>query len=271
LEFIILGPVELHDLDWIGPLYQRPIDWQIHPSEWLRACCAMVGCTPSRDQYETRALIGMRVVEINQEFALLVDEVAALCPSKPRSRIVSEIVGCLLEDGSLQAHRWMLEPYRQELVDAVVVRGYRGDENQPVRRVLHVQYHNLTDARQAMRLFNAYQTRRYDRRTHLGILPGSSDYVILRCRREERDCEQLRDIPYFDPSIHFPDAETERVETEILAEFEELIVDSESVDIELREPRIDASDTPNVDQFQANRTPSTVDTGNERGHCIVLD
>jgi hypothetical protein len=47
-----------------------------------------------------------------------------------------------------------LLPYRQEVVDAVVVRGYRGVENQPVRIVLHVQYHNLTDARQAMALIN---------------------------------------------------------------------------------------------------------------------
>jgi hypothetical protein len=216
-QFLALEPREIHCLSRMHPPQRRPLSFFPHPISRLHHICLFIGVLIEPDQRVTRTGIGMKLALLNEEFADLVSECTRRC-TKPRDLLLSDIVGCLLEDSIFDVGRWLLEPFRTDLINAVTVSSY---DSSDLRLSISTEFarktveHRLTDRQQATRVFTSLVHRKSDRRLHMGRLPNGR-LVLLCVPRNETHCREATAIPFFDPESDFPDDASSPLETDDL-------------------------------------------------------
>jgi hypothetical protein len=203
-EFENLSPLVLHDLRELHALQRRPVSWFCHSLDRLRQLCDRVGSEFLEDQFACRRGIGEAICEWDAYFRALVDEIVDKS-EKPRGTVMSEVVGCLLEDDQIEPVRWMPGPHRDELVAVLSVKANASHSQATSKRAQCTHVHRLFNRRQSLWLQRSIRKRPYDRKLHLGLLP-SGKYVRLKVREFETGVEQISSYPWFNAGLHFPDS-----------------------------------------------------------------
>jgi hypothetical protein len=206
-QFEELDPCELHDLTRLRPLQKRPLTWFCHSEERLRRICFGLGLDyPTEGELNKRQLVCRRLIgQALFERCLYFQNFVSSCTElRPFDQcLLSDIVGCLLEEEVFDIGRYMISPYREELRDAVVVRTYSSEAGLTTVKAQKVHTYPLVDRRQAQRIV-AFLQKRKDRKTHLGRLP-SGEMVLLKVRARESHVVEAQ-LPLFDLDLHFPEA-----------------------------------------------------------------
>ena len=200
-QFCEMDPVDIHCLTGLRATQTRPLDYFEHSYERLMyiATHGNVLLTGCRSQSDIRARIGRHLYDTVSSFKNFIDSARALNEKKSIDKLVSDTVGCLLEEDIVDCSKW-LEP---ELLECVSITKLDNPHRQLGRFAQRTCVHKLFNRRQAEQLtFNLSTRRVYDRKLHIGVLPNDTQ-VLLRTRILEADCLEAQ-LPPFNLDLHFP-------------------------------------------------------------------
>jgi integrase len=210
-EFRELSPELLHDIDELFPWANRPMSWFSHPEEWIQPLLQHIGVVPNERIFLSRLRIGKHLLYRCSAFRLLYEEclIPKVDGKRPRGtpsddQILSNLIGCLLEDGGLEAFRWMTEEEAQYLKRCVTVHKLTGPLQKSALRATRVVGHPLQSREQANKLSRALSRRIFDNRTHVGELPGRRGTVVLHGPVFERNTIERRTLRDFQLDRDFP-------------------------------------------------------------------
>jgi len=202
-EFESLCPSDIHSLITLGPHQRRPLTWFHHDPERIRFLCEKLGIPYFNDQRKCRAAIGGAIEGMNIGFSEFIDEVVSKS-GKGRGLVITEAVGCLLQDEWIEAVRWIKPEFRDEFMSILCVKSVPNETLLKTRLGQQTQIHKLIDIEQARWVQDTLHRRPYDRMVHLGRFRNGL-LVKLKVRDIEAEVEQIRSLPWFDASIHFPE------------------------------------------------------------------
>ena len=201
-QFVSLTPERLHGLEPLHPPQRRPLTWFHHPTDKLTSLCAKFQVPYHENQFKCRTGIGQVFLESDVSFAQFAQEVV-IKSGKGLGQVLSDIVGCLLDDDWIDVAKWMVPSLRQDFLDTLCIKSYPLRTHLTTRVGQRTEVHNLFEREQAIWVEEALNSRRYDRMVHLGQLPDGN-LVQLRVREIETEIQQIATLPWFDPEIYFP-------------------------------------------------------------------
>jgi hypothetical protein len=206
-EFLDQGPELLHDLSSIAATKRRPVTFFHHPNTRLAGICSSIGVRFSFRQNKCRFNIGQKLMQTSREFRLFVADCRRQRPvGKTVQRLLSDIVGCLLEDEFIDLGRIILEPFRSDLLNAVTITRYSEHESElrwKTTRSRKVIVHPLKSRAHSERILKYLERRKMDNKVHLGVLPDGQTR-LLKVHASERHCIEPVAIPAFNLDEMFP-------------------------------------------------------------------
>lgn len=202
-EFCHLDISTLHSLETLRPTFTRVLDWFEHNETRLLTIARHGSINVDQTHSEIRMRIGAILYNTNALFREFLESVRTAVPSKTLKKLLSEVVGCLLEDEPVNVMRWVDPVQRDELFNCLVVTKNDGEYHYTTRFALRTAIHKLFNRNQAEQLLHNLSLKRtYDRKLHIGLLPDGTQ-VLLRARNMEINCIEGQLTP-LQLDLHFP-------------------------------------------------------------------
>ena len=203
-QFMNLSPSQVHKLSDMPDAVVRPLLWFCHsPSRIISIHEKFNIVVTSSDQRVQRIDIGFELMRRCDRFRQFIDSCVNECGKSVQS-ILSDAIGCLLEDYVIDLYKWLSDSVREKWLRALVTEKYPVSCNLRTTVVQRSQIHQLRHRDQTEVLLNCLTKRKYDRKLHLGRLPDSDQLVVLKVRDSEKHCHEPSQLPLIDIDSAFP-------------------------------------------------------------------